>query len=405
MTNPPDEQAEARVLTGPFLLLMAGHSLQALGYASMLLFPLYLHHLHASSTQIGVIMASGGVGGLLCRPLLGWSLDVLGRKPTLMMGTAVLAAGMGMVWFVTAPGWTAIAMRVVVGVGTGTLFTGYFTFAADIVPARRRTEGLALFGISGLVPLVVNPFAGSLGIDAPDVRWFLPLVGVVILFSMVFVFLAPEPRNVREPSKVEFSAVRHALVQRELWPVWLATVAFSGLVAIFMAFATVAAQRRGVTNPAMLWLTYAAGACVVRVVGAKLPERIGPSRVLVAAMACYISGVAAAAMASSSSGFLLAGGLAGLGHGYCFPILTAQVVGRSPDALRGSAMSMFTALWEVSKLFLAPCFGLVADLSSDAVMFGVAAVVAGVAMMYWDRLERPITAAIRIHHTPPAADG
>ena len=63
-----------------------------------------------------------------------------------------------------------------------------------------------------------------------------------------------------------------ALRKRALWPVWLATFLFSGLAALFMVFATVTAESRGIAQPANLWFTYAAGAVSVRALGARLPE-------------------------------------------------------------------------------------------------------------------------------------
>ena len=70
---------EPRVITKDFVLLVIAHVMQALGYASMLLLPLYLAHLGASRTQIGAVMAAGSIGGLAMRPLIGAALDTMGR--------------------------------------------------------------------------------------------------------------------------------------------------------------------------------------------------------------------------------------------------------------------------------------------------------------------------------------
>ena len=141
------------LFTRNFVALLVAHFLQATGYASLLLLPLYLQHLGASRTEIGLVMATAGVSGLLCRPLVAWGLDGFGRKPTLLIGTALLVVGMALIGGVDRIGWVVYVARAVIGIGIGALFTGYFTFAADVVPVSRRTEGLAIFGISGLVPL------------------------------------------------------------------------------------------------------------------------------------------------------------------------------------------------------------------------------------------------------------
>ena len=387
---PAGPSAEPAVVTGPFVRLWVAHFLQALGYSSMLLLPLYLDHLGASRAEIGAVMASAAVGGLLGRPLVGWALDSVGRKPVLLVGTLVLVAGMALVAAIETLGPLVYVMRILVGLGTGSLFTGYFTLAADIVPESRRAEGIALFGISGLTPLLVNPLTDVLGIDAPSLRWFLPAVGLGILASLVFLPGVPErPRDADQP-RVDLRRSVAALRHRSLWPAWTATAVFAGLVAIFMSFVTVTAEDRGIAAPASVWATYAGGAILVRLLGARLPERLGLFRVGAASLLLYAGGVAVAAGAHTTGAFAIAGLLAGVGHGYCFPVLTAQVVTRSPIALRGVAMAAFTGLWELARLVVAPSFGAIADAQGDQTMLRVAAVAGVVGLAVWWALERGV---------------
>lgn len=375
------------LLTRDFGLLVTGHFLQALGFASMPLLPLYLEHLGASRTEIGAVMATGNLGGLLLRPFVGWALDALGRKPTLVAGTLCVAAGMLLLGLVRSIGPVIYLDRLIFGIGAGTLFTGYFTFASDLIPARRRTEGIALFGVSGLVPLAVNPFTDRLGLAPADLRWFFPLLGLLVLASLLALRPLREPARPPSAEPLTAGAVARALLHRSAWPVWVATTVFAGLVGVFMAFATVTAEARGIAEARSIWLTYALGAVSVRVVGARLPDRLGPSNLVAPAVAAYVGAVLLVAGSESAGGMLAAGALAGLGHGYCFPILTGQVVDRMPERLRGSALAMFTALWELAALALTPAFGAVADVRGDAVMFSLCALFALVGLAIWAPLE------------------
>jgi len=383
---PPN--AQEPVLTRPFLLLVSAQFLQAFGWSSMLLLPLYLDHLGASRAEIGSLMAISSIGGLLSRPLVGWALDVVGRKPTLIAGTLVLFVGMLLVGTVVEVGPLAYGMRIVFGIGGGALFTGYFTFAADLVPESRRTEGLALFGISGLLPLLLNPFADRIGIAPADVRWFLPVVGGSVLLSLPLLLAVPDvDRGVRSPERVTLRSAWSALSAERLAPVWVATGLFAGLVAVFMSFATVTAADRATAHPSTVWLTYAFGAIGVRLLGAQLPDRVGPSKIAAAALLSYAGGLWVAASAQSDLGFGVAGALAGFGHGYCFPVLSAQVVGRSPAALRGIAMATFTGLWALARLVVAPAFGWGSDQSTDELMLQLASGTALLGLGVWLALE------------------
>ena len=283
-------------------------------------------------------------------------------------------------------GVTIYLQRVVFGIGIGALFTSYFTFAADLIPQSRRTEGLALFGISGLLPLLVNPFADRIGVSAPDLRWFLPSIGGVILLSGLVVTMLEEPRSEgRDPAPL--ADALQALRRKPLWSVWLATAVFSGLVAVFFTFATVAAERRGVEQAPSLWFSYALGAVSVRLFGARVPDRLGPENMVAPAVGFYVGAMVLAAHAGSFEEFLLVALLAGIGHGYCFPVLSGQVVTRSPEAFRGSALAVFTALWGVTELLVAPLFGAIADRWGDAAMFVTASLGGIAALLLWLPLE------------------
>lgn len=386
----------APLFTRGFLALTVAHFIQALGFSSLLLLPLYLEHLDASRAEIGTIMGSAAIGGLAFRPLVAWALDSIGRKVTIYAGTGLIVVGIGLLFWVRDTGWLLYASRIVTGAGIGALFTGYFTFASDLIPARRRTEGIALFGISGLTPLALTPFVDDLGVAAGDLRWFLPIVGLSILTSLFFVAPLNEglvKRAPPQPGDTErrgLSAALGSLFAPTLLPVWLATIVFSGLVTVFFSFATVAAESRGMPDPAQIWLTYAGGAAAIRLFGARLPDRIGTSNLVAPAMGTY--GVAALVVAGADTpeGFLLAGALAGLGHGYCFPVLTSQVVSRMPAHLTGSGLAMFTALWDVSRLALAPLFGAVADAFGDAAMFALAAIGVSGALAIWAVMEHRV---------------
>ncbi|MDG1484566.1 MAG: MFS transporter [Myxococcota bacterium] len=375
-----------RLLTAPFALLIVAHFLASLGFASMLLLPLYLDWLGAGRAEIGAIMASAAVGGLISRPLVGIALDALGRRATLIVGHLFAVLGLSLVWFIVDMDATTWVMRILFGVGEGAMFAGYFTFAADLIPEERRTEGIAVFGISGLLPLMVSPLATVIGVNPPDLRWFIPAIGVLVGLSTLCLLPIPEPPSAERP-RLSWADALAALRDRPLWPVWLATIIFSGMVGLFMAFTTVVAQRRGVSFPTGMWLTYAGGAATVRLIGARLPDRVGPTNMVAPSLASYVLALFVATSASTSAGFLLAGLLAGLGHGYCFPVLTSQVIGRTPDAYRGSAMSLFTALWGLSALVLNPLGGALADAWGDGAMFTTAAGMAIFTMLLWTAME------------------
>src|SRR5690606_8420501 len=145
-----------------------------------------------------------------------------------------------------------------------------------------------------------------------------------------------------------------------LLPVWLATAAFSGVMAVLLAFITVIAARRGVAWPAAVWLPYSLGAVSVRLVGARVPDRLGPHNLIAPALGVHIAAALVAARAATGAGFLVAGLLGGAAHGLCSPLVAGQAVSRAPARWRGSIMALFTAIWQAGELIAPPLCGAIA---------------------------------------------
>jgi MFS family permease len=352
------------------VLLTAGQFLQSIGYATLPLLPLYLAWLGASRVEIGIATGIGSAGGLLVRPWVGVALDRYGRRPVLLLGAAMLSVAVASVAMVQQVGWFLYLDRILYGVGIGCLFTGYFAFLSDLIPAERRTEGIALFGVAGLLPLVVSPVSYRLGLSGQELRWVFPVAGALVLASAACVWAIREPARpaVSGPPAGALDMGR-ALIQRSLWSVWLATMAFATMVAVYFSFSTVTATERGVESATDLWFAYAFGSVSVRLVGSRLPDLVGARNLVAPSTALYVVALLLAAGGQSWSDFMWSGLLAGLGHGYCFPVLMSQVIGRAQADRRGMALSVFTALWDVALLGMTPLFGWLSDAMDDATMF------------------------------------
>ncbi len=390
------------LFTRPFILLVLAHFMQALGWSSMLLLPLYIKHLGSTEAELGTIMAVASVGGLIFRPLVGWSLDYVGRRPTLIVGTVLLTVGMVLIGWVDTLNAEIYFARILIGVGAGTLFTGYFTYVADFIPASRRTEGLALFGVSGLLPVGFNAFVYRLDIPVEQLNDIYPLVSLLVISSIILLFGVPETKSKTEPGESpKLIDVRQSLTASVLRPTWFATMIFSTLVAVLMTYITVTARARGIESAPDLWAYYATGAVGVRLLGGRLPDKIGPANIVVPALSTYVMAFLLAAGAQTYGKFCMAGFLAGIGHGYCFPVLTSQVVSRVDMQLRGIGLATFTAIWELTSVGMTPIYGLVSDWYGQAVMFSSAAVVATLSCALWVFLEHKFSPRGRLSNTRP----
>jgi MFS family permease len=100
------------------------------------------------------------------------------------------------------------------------------------------------------------------------------------------------------------------------------------------------------------------------------------------ALASLAAGLYPVARLDSLAVLGAAGLLCGMGHGYLFPILSGMAIEGTDRRTRGSAMSFFTAVFDLGQMLGPPFFGVVAEAAGYPAMFlcamaGVAATLVG----------------------------
>lgn len=370
---------------GPnFPKLFAAAILQEASFFLLVHLPGYLESLGTTESLIGILYAAGAVLSLLFRPALGRILDLTHRRTVLLVAgilnaTVVLSLALTTVWGPWL--WCLFLAQRVLQIA---LFTTMLTYGADSMPLEHRTQGLALMGLSGLVPIAVGGVAGDLIIDAFGYSALFVTAAMASLGSWLLVWRLPLLPILGHRPRRGFWA---AMAQRNLLPLWLATLALSiGMETIFTFTRTFVANR-GVGSTGLFFGVYGVTAASMRIFGGRHYDRI-PHRPLVAgALLAYGAGLLFLGVAESATMVALAGFAAGLSHGAVFPILTSQVVSRARTAERGSAMAIFTSIFDIALLVAAPAVGFLIDGFSYRLAFGVVAVaVSAGAVLYawWD---------------------
>jgi len=266
-------------------------------------------------------------------------------------------------------------VRAAHGIAEATLFTALMTHAADLLPARRRTEGIALYGISGLLPMSIS---GVLGDVILRHGTYGDLFHVAAAFALVSLVVSLPLRDVRHPSHdLPARGFLAAAAQDDLLPLWFIGVVFATALTAQFTFVKTFVLETGIGSVGLFFTAYSIAAVVLRLAFAWVPERIGPKRALVPALAMLAVGYVLLALAASPPAIAVAGTCAGLGHGFTFPILSGLVVARARPAERGAAMSLFTALFDAGALIGGPLLGAVIQTAGYAAMFMTAAVLVG----------------------------
>ncbi len=350
-------------------------------------FPGYIEDLGGSEVEIGLIVAATALAAIVVRPQIGKEMDRRGRRPIILAGGVLNIAVLLLYLTINTLGPWVYVVRVIHGFAEAMLFASIFTYAADILPDENRTQGLALFGISGMLPIALGGLLGDFVLERWDFQaLFMTSVALAVVAFGLSVLL---PEVIEPAGRDGGTSFLTPLRQRDLLPIWWMTIVFSLALAAYFTFLRTFVDQAGIGTVGGFFAAYSATAIFLRLTTGWLPDRIGPKRVLYPALALFAGGFAVLAGAESDGAVLIAGALCGAGHGYAFPILYALAFGRADVKNRGSASAIFTGLFDVGALIGGPAFGWLIAAFSYETMFLVAAgwiLAGGAVFAVWDRI-------------------
>ena len=359
--------------------------LQELSFALLVHLPGYLSDLGATEALIGLLYSASAVISLAFRPVLGRILDLTHRR-TVLLVTGLLNVTVVLALMTTGEWgpylWGLFLVQRALQIA---LFTTMLTYGADSIPIESRTQGLAIFGLSGLVPIALGGYAGDVVIATIGFHGLFALSASASGLSWLIVTRLPVLPVLGQRPRRSFWA---ALSQRNLLPLWFATFLFSlGLESLF-TFTRTYVDDRQVGTAGLFFAVYGGAAAVTRILGGSRYDRIPHRPLVVVSIALYGVGLLVMAVAQSVVFLAIAAAATGTAHGATFPILSSQVVNRARTSERGSAVATFTSIFDVALLFGAPAVGLLIDGFSYLVAFsatGVALILGGFVYAAWDR--------------------
>ena len=270
------------------------HLSGALSLALFPLFPLYVKAIGGTETTIGLLLGLGAAASVAARPGVGVLLDRVGRRRVLLTANVANAASWVPFLYVDAPGPWLFVWSTLHEVVWGALFAAYFTYAADLVPAARRAEGIAVFGVAGMTANGLAPMLGEAVIArAGFPAYFATAIGFGVVAALLTLRVVDRPPAAPTaevgivPGLVALG--RHPGLRR----VFVAT-AFLG-AAINAAFFFVAPFTRqlGLDRAGPFFAAYAATSIVIRLFGRRALDVMGPHRVSVPGFTVFAVGLAA----------------------------------------------------------------------------------------------------------------
>ncbi|HEX4902012.1 MAG TPA: MFS transporter, partial [Acidimicrobiales bacterium] len=350
MTAPDD----GRLVTPLFALIVAAGTCYFLSIATLLpTLPRYVEEeLDGGGLAVGAVVGAFAVSAALVRPTVGRLGDIVGRRTMSLAGAGFVAVATIPLGLVPAL-WYLVLLRLVAGLGEACFFIGAATAAQDLAPDHRRGEAASLFSVTIYGGLAFGPLIGEqiythLG---PTETWLFAGGTSVVAFALSWFIPREMGRAVEPPPR---RGLLHPAAVLPGSVLLLGVTGFTG----FAAFLPLYVDEIGQSGAGPFLLLYGVLVLAIRLIGSKVPDRLGPVRTSTYALVAVTVGLLCIGLIPTATAAWVATVMLAIGMSLLFPALFTAAVNGAPASERSHAVGTFSLFFDLSQGLGAPALGL-----------------------------------------------
>jgi predicted MFS family arabinose efflux permease len=384
----PATAAPDRLLTPTMVRLLAAVFGAAISFYLLLsVVPLYVASTGSGSAGAGLAMGALMLGTVLTELTVPAMLARFGYRTVLSLGlillgapAAVLATSSNLVLILVVCLFRGAGLAIIVVAGTA--------LVAKLVPARRRAEGLAVYGVAFGAPGVIGL---ALGVSLTSWVGFDPIFLAATVTSLAALILVPGLPSRRDHPEPPVPVLR-GLTRSGLLPPALVFTSITIAVGVVLTFLPLAVSedRRELASAALL--VQATAVLAARWLAGRFGDRFGSERLLVPSVA--LAAVGMLALVAVGNPFAVIGGmlLFGIGFGSAQNVTLAMMYDRVAEAEYARVSAIWNLAYDGGMGIGAVTFGAIVGATGYSTAFGLTVVVLIVAFIpaWSERHPRPI---------------
>lgn len=315
--------------------------------------PLYVQTLGADKAVAGLVMGVLTISALVCRPIFGPMVDIIGRKFTLMVGSVIMilsCLGFGLMPIVMA----ILVLRGFQGIGLSAYSTAGGTVVADVLPASRLAEGVGYYGISANIATAVGPSLALILIGAIGynnlffLSAFMCALGLLLILTFTYEKKAKQeamasPDYVK-PEKVKFN-IKTAF-EKSAIPASASQFFLIMTMGFNMTFIATFGITEKIDNVGMYYTVMALVILGSRFFVGRLSDKIGYNKIIIPGIFMVIIGTFILPFTKSLTPLIISAAILGLGYGCINPTLNAFIMKICPKERRGAANATYYAAFD-----------------------------------------------------------
>ncbi len=271
-------------------------------------------------------------------PLTGALADHFGRRRVLVGGASLFVL-FSLLYGVVSTWPLLLAVAALHGVFWSAILSSSAAVLNEAIPASRRTEGIAAWGMASTAAVAVAPAVG-LAVHR-RYGWTALCVEMAVLSAgMALLALRVKGGESRREGPLPPLA---SLLDGRVLAAGTALMAVSFSYGGVTSYIALLALERGVTPPSLFFTVFSLAMVLSRLATSRFGDSLGPRALLLPSLATIPTAVVLVALAHDRLSLTIAGLLFGLGFAGAYPAFAAWALGRSDPARAGATFG--SVLW------------------------------------------------------------
>ncbi|KAA6448024.1 MULTISPECIES: MFS transporter [Bacillus] len=356
-------------------------------YTFLAVLPIYMiQELGGTESQGGLLISLFLLSAIITRPFSGPIIERFGKKRMAVIALAVFALS-SFLYMPIHDFYLLLALRFFQGIWFSILTTVTGAIAADIIPMKRRGEGLGYFAMSMNLAMAIGPFLGLSLVKVISFPVFFTIFAVFISLGFFVTLLIKVPKGTETGTTV-FRFSFSDMFEKGALKIAIVGLFISFCYSSVTSFLSVYAKSIDLLNiSGYFFVCFAVTMMLARPFTGKLFDRVGPGIVIYPSILIFSVGLCLLSFTNSGWMLLLSGAVIGLGYGSIVPCMQTLAIQNSPAHRSGFATATFFTFFDTGIAAGSYVFGLfVASAGFHAIYLSAGLfVLVSLALYTWSR--------------------
>lgn len=345
--------------------------------------PMFIKEIGGDESHVGLSMGVFMLTAVIFRPFVGGLLDRFGSRPFIISGIILFSLSMYTYEWVGGI-FILLVLRLLHGMSWGISSTSMQTAITNMIPSKRRGEGLGWSGMAMTFAMAIGPMFGIWIAENMSYHSLFLFAAILSSFSLFLTFGAKisfEQNNNMKRKIVFF--------EKTFFPISIAIfflfISYGGITTFVPLFANSINSNSGT-----FFLIYAIVLIITRPIAGKLSDKYGETLIIVPSLLITIVSLLVLSNSNGLIGLFISAVLYGCGFGSAQPALQSATVSLVPSEQSGVANASFSTATDLGIGLGAMILGLVSQHTSYQTIFIFGAISVFLSFLTFTFLAKPL---------------